>query len=1446
MTVPTDSLSSHGPSGGKVRHPMPTLASDHPLKGSNPSHPTQRNPRASGKVPSGGAQNSLLSSWLSNAHGSNRIDPSSSSSTAGDQTGTGLDVSHHQIDTKDEPSPREGSEVSSNAELEGMDIDKPHQDPATSIGDKDGDPSPEQPVEDAPTKGKRGRKPKAKPDAGESDTGSMKSKTPKVPKEKTANESKQPKPSKQPKQPKETKQKKTADKNNEDASSPGNPSTAPTSSAAAAAPSNKSDRSILSFFDRSTVSTPKGALGQHVEEQPLEENAVASTNASAKTPFKQSCLQFDKLDPSKADSYFANMAAASVEEDKRFGNLLKELPKLTGRAPYEDLLEGLIMRSSKLPSVSKLDLHRQDLDMDMLADVKMVHEFINTFGSPLGLTKDSGEWITYDALLGMIRNPRVDNRLLDLNCKMITAAYEEGKSPAINYFNFPYFLAVGPATLEDKKEEKKNKLSSVSAKRKIVPQVRLATTEYSVFTVSDRIEALVKALHDITSSDRFHRFMRNEVEENITSLKRHKRKRAEVRKELETQTHDLEREMRTIEYEAAQLETQRQAILTTEREGNNPEEDVAGSRISSSSRLQRLALAKDARNKANDLLNQQKALANDLKIKESAWEIKKEELDNISLDDNELQKEHNIPLSQLRGGQAVNGDEKLRVICLGNDRWGRKYWFWRQFGGIIVEDRKQLGPKIEDTVVDETDTSDETKPKSEESNDATMADVTERMKSMAKPELTGQKTQSTKEIMSINNLLSSNTPPAEESSPFSEPEKPSPPKDLLDYGQAHTWGLISTSKELASLIRALNSKGVREKYLKASLVTMRKEIEASFKQVPSWVGREVVVRREKSTTSSATVGQLLSEHDLIALKKKRGRKSRQEMANIAATEMVLSTGDDRHGMDFDLPTTTESTSGDQDEPMEDGRSDGHEAEESIEEDDSTLATFLRAVRDEESGPTRSEYYSSLVQAAEERLHELSKTICDTEDNVILKAIHASLVHTPESRLDATVRVLQQCLLAMDEPEEKEMTEAVVVETPLATAETTDAAMDVDVVEEMPAEVDGLGRVPCSVPVTVNARLLAWLRACHIETMLKSVRTYGALHAWLDDCLTVIANKVDEPEDDEDDDEDENRSDREKEHEDDDADQDEHDDEDEDEDEEDEQEHDDDEAEEAGGHKTQHYKKAQHRANESDAKNRSRHRKPHQETEMQFSNVGGRSLRARGSQPISYKDDLKAMEDDGEDDDEDEDAVVEEENDEDDGEERLGRGSRRRSKRTSFVKQTFGAARVAGARQTASVTVANNMSDVQSVHDSGTAAATVNGPFGFALPPPVLDGNQGAGSEDINIAQPVPTTTPAAPPRQGSFDRAVENVRERVDRAYDLVRDLTLMLLLVVTVNTFGLGSGIAMLILVWVYLSVAVFWASLMMLIENRIIDMVLGSIEMLLLLAMLIAAYAIGWTVID
>jgi hypothetical protein len=39
-------------------------------------------------------------------------------------------------------------------------------------------------------------------------------------------------------------------------------------------------------------------------------------------------------------------------------------------------------------------------------------------------------------------------------------------------------------------------------------------------------------------------------------------------------------------------------------------------------------------------------------------------------------------------------------------------------------------------------------------------------------------------------------------------------------------------------------------------------------------------------------------------------------------------------------------------------------------------------------------------------------------------------------------------------------------------------------------------------------------------------------------------------------------------------------------------------------------------------------------------------------------------------------------------------------------------------------------------------------------------------------------------------------------------------------------------------------WAGMLMLVESRIIDVAFGTIQMLLLLAMLIGAYCLGWTV--
>ncbi|KAF9365494.1 hypothetical protein BGX34_009833 [Mortierella sp. NVP85] len=1134
-------------------------------------------------------------------------------------------------------------------------------------------------------KRKRGRKPKPRPESDDIDTASaLGTSGPKESKLKGAKGSNTPKEKKikEPKTAKEPKQKKA--KGDIDGS----------------ANTGFRERSILSFFDRSTSasSVPRPISTFHSEAHRgdgQDPSVVSPTKASQ--GYRQSCLMFDVLEPSKSASYFANMISASKEDDQRFGVLMKEMPKLTGRAPYEDLMAGMLVRSTRLPTLNKLNMENSEINMDMLADVKMVHEFLNTFGTPLGLTKVSGEWIAFDLLLSMIRNPRIDNRLIDLQCKMISAAYEGDQSPQINQFNFPYFLAVGPeAMAEENKEDRKNKYSA-SSRKKTVPLNRLGTIEYSNYTIADRIEALVKALHDITASDRFHRFMRDNVEENITALKRQKRKRTEVRKELESQTQELEREMKAIEREAAELESKRQAILAPERE-NGPAEDESGStRITAASRLQKLAQTKDARSKANDLLNQQKALANDLKAKESEWESKKEELDDISLDDTETQRDHNVPWTQLRGGHIVNTDEKLRIVCLGSDRWGRKFWFWREFGGVIVEDRGQIGPIRDESsstappngtdtkqptggdgvaaVKSESAVSVSTKSNADEDSSSIndpLNEVTLRMKTMAEPELAGDKTRVRRDDrMSINNLLSVHSP--EESSRVVEPVHESGPvkpveKDPLDYGLIQTWCLISTAKELASVTRALNGKGVRERVLKASLTTMRKEIEASFDRIKTWAGREYATKNDQLVSVMGAVGQPLSQEDLLLLKKKRGRKSRQELADIAATQKTLGTTDAScdDSMEVDL-----SSSSHPDVQMDETGSDHEQqqqradAEGAISQDDHdpTEDGFFAATRDSNSGPMPLEYFESIVQAADHKLRDLSRAICDGNDeDAILSAVH-DIRKTGESQeLLATVQVLSRCLQIMDEPlmevedqedqkdqkgQEEGQDDSKSQELPKDADHNKqqgqmedDTNMDVGDTKapELPSSVLSL-----SIPVSVNPRLLAWLKTCRIDVMLQNVKTFGALHAWLDESIVAIESAVYDADED---DENENGVEgiRKRKQEDNDAEEEEQDDEDEDGDDEDENDHEEEEGEEAGDEKAQEEDQENDDEDEDEDRHRRRQRKTRQEPRLRATTIRGRTLRARSNRTVSYKD-------------------FKEEEEDSDREEEEGIGSRlRRSKR----------------------------------------------------------------------------------------------------------------------------------------------------------------------------------------
>ncbi|KAF9188021.1 hypothetical protein BGZ51_000894 [Haplosporangium sp. Z 767] len=169
-----------------------------------------------------------------------------------------------------------------------------------------------------------------------------------------------------------------------------------------------------------------------------------------------------------------------------------------------------------------------------------------------------------------------------------------------------------------------------------------------------------------------------------------------------------------------------------------------------------------------------------------------------------------------------------------------------------------------------------------------------------------------------------------------------------------------------------------------------------------------------------------------------------------------------------------------------------------------------------------------------------------------------------------------------------------------------------------------------------------------------------------------------------------------------------------------------------------------------------------------------------------------------------------------------------------AKQAFSAARITEAQRAERVAAAEPV------------VIPERGPFDVSSDvTPIPGDNLGAGSAMPVATEQLDQPHPVGTARRGGFSgRIIDNIRDRILRTHDLIRDLTLMLLLVVTVNTFGLGSGILVLILTWIYLAIAFFWAGLMMLIESRILDMVMGTIEMVLLLAMLIAAYAIGWVV--
>ncbi|KAG0253087.1 hypothetical protein DFQ27_007660 [Actinomortierella ambigua] len=96
--------------------------------------------------------------------------------------------------------------------------------------------------------------------------------------------------------------------------------------------------------------------------------------------------------------------------------------------------------------------------------------------------------------------------------------------------------------------------------------------------------------------------------------------------------------------------------------------------------------------------------------------------------------------------------------------------------------------------------------------------------------------------------------------------------------------------------------------------------------------------------------------------------------------------------------------------------------------------------------------------------------------------------------------------------------------------------------------------------------------------------------------------------------------------------------------------------------------------------------------------------------------------------------------------------------------------------------------------------------------------------------------------KGIIRRSVDSMHARVTRASDLARDLTVFLLIGLTVNSIAHGAGVSVLALAWIFFVLSVLWIGLVLVIDNFVIDAIMGTIQFGIILAILSIAYHYGW----
>ncbi|KAK9762990.1 hypothetical protein K7432_010731 [Basidiobolus ranarum] len=459
----------------------------------------------------------------------------------------------------------------------------------------------------------------------------------------------------------------------------------------------------------------------------------------------------------------------------------------------DDLDPILLLHSTPLPKFEELNIPNDGLHlmMDEWAQLMMAHDFFCKFSSDVLNMKT--EDYSYKILEDLICNTATINKDgLRLICNLIEFIESEEdyqdslQLPSVNPVNFQWYIG------------------------EILPEKSnaFATTEFPNILPRDRLRALSYLIDLAMDTDQFSQYLHTGVDERMSQLRREKRERTDIRRQLENQIADLTRNIQAIEkcVTDTQEELKRLArVRSSDDEGDEgvdnespsvsfdegtyevPEKQEKQKQHDKRTPRQKILAEEMSRKKlVATLKGKCTKLAKDSEKLTRQRENKRKSISDLSTKDLSYQSQVESISSKYRGGIVPSrgiDPTSQEILLIGYDRYARAYWHWKPIGGILIEEHQY-------------------------------------------PEAVEYPLDSSKREVDNSFQIDGHTTKAQ--------------KVMYNHRSPITkWYYMDDSRQLLLLLRPLNSRGIREKSLRSMLTSMRPQFINSLERFRSWLSREI-------------------------------------------------------------------------------------------------------------------------------------------------------------------------------------------------------------------------------------------------------------------------------------------------------------------------------------------------------------------------------------------------------------------------------------------------------------------------------------------------------------------------------------------------------------------------------------------------------------------------------